>query len=655
MKSLSNFPAEILAHILFGRCNSYLVVQLWKTGDRILQSKLATGIEFVDLKDTLLTSTSRYPKMLSSLCNLRYLSIDRGSYSLMPTSAALSEELRRLHGSKLKTLKLWCSDADLAFGVFPTLEGHSYDSVIFSQYPRGVSYTFDMNKYFGSLETLKVSHIEDDFLPGLPDSLTELTSPMLGLTVGGTMAKLPRSLLKLNTDLDWEFSESEVKSNVELNLEIWRDSPPMLHTIRSYLIPRGVSTFEFLPKSLTKCYLYNHEEPFTIESLASLPPLFNTISTGFQCQPDQCAQWLRALPPHTETICAAFTLTEPWLWPPALTSLEAQTTDFSNDAIAHLPRTLTNLSSCWTFSTANSPVWPPSLKHLELAVTLDGSWNIRKAAFPSGLKRLTLQSRTPIPLSEFADFPPSLELLHVRGGIQLPSSSITSIVMPQRLKILKVAVWNGSLFAILPRCLEVLFIDELLLPEKSTDIEDEALFEELPSSLLEIRFYGENSNAYHSYRMTPRISTYAHSGRFLARLTRLKWFTCAEFIVFEGTALRHLPSSLIDLSMTIQNLTEELVPFFNYRWTTAQLTIKLDRLKPSSSLISPPVSSNTDSTSTDTSQSVHHHHQDLTDSEAHALGISIVKKYAPCQSGSLEYHLAYTNSLLYPDPRAILP
>ena len=109
MFELWRLPPELLGLVLDFHDVSSQVILLWKCGNRRLNINLASGVTFVALKDERWTSTSRYPKMLSSLVKLRHLSIQRGEGPLMPVKE-LSIELQKLSGT-LKTLRIDCFEA----------------------------------------------------------------------------------------------------------------------------------------------------------------------------------------------------------------------------------------------------------------------------------------------------------------------------------------------------------------------------------------------------------------------------------------------------------------------------------------------------------------------------------------------------------------
>lgn len=108
LKMLLNFPSEILGLILNGSQFSYLILRLWKTGNRLLQEKLASGVTDVCLR-TVSALPSKYPLMLSKLRFLRHLSLASHSY-IFEDPRQWQVELKKLPQT-LETLKISSEDA----------------------------------------------------------------------------------------------------------------------------------------------------------------------------------------------------------------------------------------------------------------------------------------------------------------------------------------------------------------------------------------------------------------------------------------------------------------------------------------------------------------------------------------------------------------
>lgn len=153
--NLASMPSEFLSLLLSGSC-SHLALMLWKCGDTVLNTKLAHSVLEIDLKDKMWTSTSRYPKLLSSFTKLRYLSINRNGAPLMASSKDLSVELQKLPPTLL-TLKIAGREAEEAFYNHApewTRENPAYVTV---NYELGPSQLIDLQRIFPKLNTLEIS------------------------------------------------------------------------------------------------------------------------------------------------------------------------------------------------------------------------------------------------------------------------------------------------------------------------------------------------------------------------------------------------------------------------------------------------------------------------------------------------------------------
>lgn len=125
MLKLALLPGDLLAHLLRYHDVSHAVVELWKCGDKTLNAKMSNWVYFVHLEDSNPASTSRYPKMLSSLHSLRQLAIVRDGHIGPPS--VISQELQKL-SSTLMELELRSKDGTLHFRNFPPTDPiDSYD------------------------------------------------------------------------------------------------------------------------------------------------------------------------------------------------------------------------------------------------------------------------------------------------------------------------------------------------------------------------------------------------------------------------------------------------------------------------------------------------------------------------------------------------
>ena len=93
MKSLSELPEEILSLIFAGN-SSFLVIDIWKCGDVVMNYKLTRCIYTITLKDRRSCSTSRWPKCLTAFTRLRSLSLCKAGPAVSASMTLMAEILK---------------------------------------------------------------------------------------------------------------------------------------------------------------------------------------------------------------------------------------------------------------------------------------------------------------------------------------------------------------------------------------------------------------------------------------------------------------------------------------------------------------------------------------------------------------------------------
>ena len=403
MDSLSQLPLDILASILANHLHSHLVVALWKCGNSLLNHKLANSIDFMDLEDKRLDSTSRYPHFLSNLKKLRHLSLSRGNYKLCND---IVSELALIEGSKLETLIITGKQkSSHSFLMFPfeapynppiaestPLESHSMDFTEASPHPSSLTTTppsasklLDLSRYFPNLRFLNIN-LSDFMLPVLPPSLTKLwiePSPRLRLQTNARIffsSYLPKTIQELNCveliNPDRQLFSSDGARTYSsivsfLHQEVFINAPPNLHTIANLILPE-VEDLSFLPRSLTNtdfCFI-PHSVPLNVSRISTLPTDFSKLELAYIDSEEflkiGAAAWTSKLPSKLQTLmlasrqlCDLFSVEMLLNLPSSLTSLQILfRTPFEN---AHLKQaTQKSIESKRT-------LWPPSLKDLYLS------------------------------------------------------------------------------------------------------------------------------------------------------------------------------------------------------------------------------------------------------------------------------------------------
>lgn len=396
MKSLSEFPSELLSLILSFSSSSVLLVSLWKCGDVVLNKKLVNGVEHVDLKDPSLVSTSRFPKLILALKNLRSLCLCRYKFPLSSSAKQLWSDIQAMSRNKLEKLDLESYEIPQLL----MLQSSLLRSSSASNSDAAKLHTFQI---FSNLTTLVLSGSPSDSIIAecqlhlLPPSLTylQMRSFMLNIRSGPVFSKLPRSLLIWATSLEFIDSEEPQHPEDALSSEqqafyahnkqifdstasikpifanIWSNAPPLLHTVTEWWITCDLSidSFDFLPRTLVECDIIFQDQVWTPSLFRSLPPLLNhfTISNmDFNSFSGIAETWTSLLPRYMTS------------WDFAL----AETTlPLSTAALALAPPTLTRLNLSqddqyhldWKglstaiekASASSSEFWPPSLVYWE--------------------------------------------------------------------------------------------------------------------------------------------------------------------------------------------------------------------------------------------------------------------------------------------------
>ena len=150
--------------------SSYLVITLWKCGDKVLNTKLSRCITRVELRlhrfvspihDSSAFFVRRaFPKMISSLAALRHFSVNTASVPLANLNSPRREILDL--PSSLQTLKVSSSDAELFFVDFPAeinlYRPFEWERVLIStRYKRGSSRMINLGALFPNLSNLAVN------------------------------------------------------------------------------------------------------------------------------------------------------------------------------------------------------------------------------------------------------------------------------------------------------------------------------------------------------------------------------------------------------------------------------------------------------------------------------------------------------------------
>lgn len=577
---LSHLPSDLLALVL-SEHSSYLVIDLYKCGDSLLNYKLANGgCTEVRLSDNNCLTTSRYPKMLSTLHHLRLLDISRATSLLLPPME-LSLEIQKL-SSSLEVLRIACENAGISILNFNAYDS-SYHTVTT---PAGPCRAWDIASRFPKLHTLILepsklgAEFQEADLTALPESLTKLEISGFNFDQKNVISTFPPNLKHLAFN-------SPKRGRGDDKASLVRKLPAGLVTLQGISILVDWDHFEIgdrallLPRSLEQLTQWDYEALYQWSpDLQSLPPSLTKLS--IMLGPDAEASLidigetfpnLRALTVRdssgtslTQSMTAILPRSlkelkwesganwntwidgEPSLWPKELSVLhlavyEGQATTPSH-ALRHLPRSLTEVSMYLP-----SPVGPD---------TEDGALSLQ--LLPPGLISLkaviyrptrVLQEGAPKSLRNvavtrgrwegFTFCLPSITDLkgHITMSID-PSLGIGALISPG-MRSIDVERVPAEIFSLLPLSLEKLSVVRVAPPYSALSLAN------LPPGLIQIIIKGHDD----------ALLEIPHAEQSFAGLTRLETLRMPEKYSFPGRVLRNLPQTIKWITMKISSLEVE--------------------------------------------------------------------------------------------------
>lgn len=561
---LSHLPSDLLGFILGESDSSYLVLDLWICGDKLLNAKMASSVTYIEL-ELHPCHFGNYPRMLSEFRSLRYLSL-KSSYDLMKNVADWRLELSKLSDG-LETLRLESPDARCAFLNFAPDWSLDSPSFIQTQYPRGRSSFMDIESKFPKLHTLHLVSEGDilaDDLAGLPSTLTVLSTSYIIISTGTSskIDQLPPSLLKLDADIDIEEGCLE-----GAYLEAWSRAPPQLESIRKITWFDSINTTSWLPTSLTECTIaHGHMIPHLPLSLNSITlSSFDTSYSNISL-----SSWASLLPSHLTRLTLDPSNDE------SLFSLGAN--------IRQLPETLTSLSLPhrsfggslidWSevrqesIAPGADNLWPPRLKELRL-----GGHTVRAkdvSLLPTTLTSLEIAigdyqgAATRYGIGQIdKHFLPS-QLTSLQLTARWAKSALESLSVPlhfpSTITNLEIEEWHVNWFAAIPRSTSSLLIKRLHGVHRSSLTARDDVFKELPSALkcLAIdRLDGPPAELL--------FGGAAFSTQSFASLPSLSELRVVNIGSFPAKVLRSLPRGMLTLHIELDSLNKEDAPFIPSR------------------------------------------------------------------------------------------
>lgn len=344
MLQLPQLSGELIAQILQYNGLSTAVLALWKCGDLALNSKIAASVYEINLEDICGHSTSRYPKMLSSLRHLRKLSLKRPGYIAPP--AILAEELQKLSPTLIE-LEIRTFGAILALRQYPSpLSGETIPNS-FSEHGLGSTYTYwNIGAAFPRLRKLVVSKGPAPsfaFTPQLreilPSSLEHLELLTFAEEVIDLAECLPDSLLtfrmkSLPTASTWPPNLTRLENTLGQS-----DSNTFAHLITKSELPRTLKTMPIIALSKIET-----------AQLLKLPPALERL----------------------ELPRIRFNRGIDWKFPAGLTQFIARELSLNATILSALPPTINEIHVAdinWTTldaftSSSLAAAWPKSLRRL---------------------------------------------------------------------------------------------------------------------------------------------------------------------------------------------------------------------------------------------------------------------------------------------------
>ena len=561
--SLDQFPPEVLDLVLGTKTSSYLALRLWSCGNSILNSKLSSGITYINLKASWSLQIG-FPSMLLNLPNLRYLSIKvKGNLMRHPLEW---KGLILSLPSTLETLKFVCSDCDYILRNFAPEWTDRTPMYIESDYGTSRSPMIDMSQHLNRLTKLKIfgTRGKDPIpffardLPALPSTITDLRVSLQRQGHPLMMSLLPQSLIRLPSSVVGPANQSGVDD--------WLNCPPNLQHIRTihYYYPQA--DFLWIPRTLRHLNIEKmglNSACFDAQSSLSLPPHYESMVTAAP-SPASSTPWTSLLPTHLTSL--------------TVTAGEVHTADLKS-----LPRSLTSLSMSklprQTFDMPQSNEWPPQLRILHLptigliglmdlpnsltdfAFSYDG--NSIEPMFPDSITSLSieLESMGPFNLSMEGPLPRQLKTFKVSSSTTL--TDVRLVHVPSKLTRLDAFTdfKNTDLWAT-HRCITTLNLRSLGFEA----------FSELPRSLKSLHAGGFTArrlpkNAHFSQHLPSSLTEIYFGGdgvdwssESFSNLPLLKAFTAQRFY-FPSGILRNLPRSLKKLDTNIKPWSDEDIPF----------------------------------------------------------------------------------------------
>lgn len=603
MNLFGALPPHVLGQLLNGH-NSFLIIKLWRTGDKLLQDKIERGVTHVQL-NAARNSGCLFPRLLAHLRALTTLSVS-STKKLLANYHEWPSVLASLSPT-LESLLLECLDSEVVLLNFHPDCTPEVPRYVSTTHPLGESSFVDLGRLFPNLTALKVNGgfpIDAKSVSGLPATLKYLnTSLSLVYTESSSyMQALPRSLTRLEGSVDM-VADDEI--SLCLLVDDWSLAPPHLEAIERISWVGDMKNMAWLPRALLEGEI-NQTEIWTPTLLRTLPPNllhFYLREVDTELFDAEAVNWCSELPKtlvslvfnsvtlsrvallprtlthlssktslfHPDVDWSAITVdfeqhkatgTDFEFWPPSLTNLYLFNVTIAPHQLRLLPSTLTKLKITVTQSETHQMVidgqaLPPKLTQLRLGFLLAPNTPPTKILnnLPTTLTRLSI--RDPISRESYEAIPNSVTDLSLTTTLEDVQSANDAVRLPPNLTRLKVARWRTQWFSSLPRMslenLEMTYLSGIrssLINKGDGKTPDDTLFEGLPASLKRLKIAYRELDEMTAGRnlFTQLVSQYMPS---------LTYLDLGILGFFPGAMVAHLPRALTSVTMVLLGLSED--------------------------------------------------------------------------------------------------
>lgn len=408
--NLRSLDPDIIGVILSFWAIHNASLQLWLTGDKPLQRKIASGATTIHLFNTKPKPFGRVPLYLLELRRLREIYLDRRGHELLHLETDLPT--LKLLPQGLVTLQLNVKGATRL--LFPVSDSTSPSD--------DLADAWSIKTAFPVLESLHLSYDPREI---------QWTASMF--------SQLPDSLTSL---------QPIYQSKKSKFVPLFEALPSNIRIIQVFDIPIKIHKFlaliasKELTEVSTETDTYNTvDEPHHIKLL---PRTLTSLQCGNYVSCSLSQEAIAALPPSLTEIIDLMhsdkseTLLLEHL--PRLTRLEASQSASLRcppETIKRLPRSIRTLSMVGDINELSKSDWPPHLSYLDLS-TLSPSYHDYFDCFPSGLTKLLMHDpKYPIPLSAVSLLPRTLRTLRIVIGNLDPTDD--QPVFPPHLEYLNIS------------------------------------------------------------------------------------------------------------------------------------------------------------------------------------------------------------------------